>query len=156
AQKREPPGRQGLGWGGGSPMGGVSFRPPAWCSEPSAISSPRGDPMADSLRVGVVQLSSQDDVAKNLARAVELVAKAASEGAKLVVLPENFAFMGTEEGKRALAESLDGAASGPIRTALAEAAKRSGVTIVAGGMPERSATPTVRSTPAPSSHPTAR
>jgi deaminated glutathione amidase len=94
--------------------------------------------MADTLRVGVVQMSSQDDVQRNLARAVELVAKAAAEGAKLVVLPENFAFMGAEEGKRALAEPLDAATSGPIRTALADAAKRSGIYVVAGGMPERS------------------
>jgi predicted amidohydrolase len=93
--------------------------------------------MADALRVGVVQMSSQDDVAKNLARAGELVARAAAEGAKLVVLPENFAFMGPEEGKRALAEKLDDQ-GGPIVAALAEAAGRSGVHVVAGGMPERS------------------
>jgi len=92
--------------------------------------------MVDTLRVGIVQMSSQDDVAKNLARAVELVARAAGEGAKVVVLPENFAFMGTEEGKRGIAEKLDG--GGPIVTALAEAATRSGVHVVAGGMPERS------------------
>jgi predicted amidohydrolase len=94
--------------------------------------------MADTLRVGVVQMSSQDDVAKNLARAVELVARAAAEGAKLVVLPENFAFMGAEDGKRAIAEPLDGGTSGPIRTALVDVAKRAGVYVVAGGMPERS------------------
>src|SRR5258705_4947940 len=92
--------------------------------------------MGDALRVGVVQMSSQDDVPKNLARAVELVARAAAEGAHLVLLPENFAFMGAEEGKRAIAEKLE--AGGPIVTALAEAAGRSGVHVVAGGMPERS------------------
>jgi predicted amidohydrolase len=93
--------------------------------------------MADTLRVGIVQMSSQDDSPKNLARAVELVARAGADGAKLVVLPENFAYMGSEDGKRALAESLDGAA-GPIRSALADAARRSGAYVVAGGMPERS------------------
>ena len=102
--------------------------------------------MADALRVAVVQLSSQDDVAKNLARIAELVPRAAAEGAKLVVLPENFAYMGTEEGRRGVAEKLDAAdgatttdARGPVVTALAEAARRSNVHLVAGGMPERSA-----------------
>ena len=82
-----------------------------------------------------VQLSSQEDVAKNLARAGELVGEARAAGAQLVVLPENFAFMGTEEDKRALAEDLD--AGGPIVTFVREAARRHGVFLVAGGMPER-------------------
>src|SRR5258705_8884629 len=97
--------------------------------------------MADALRVAVVQMSSQDDMAKNLGRAGELVAAAAAEGAKLVLLPENFAHMGTDAGKREIAEALDGGARGPIYTALADAAGRSGVHVIAGGMPERSADP---------------
>jgi nitrilase len=44
----------------------------------------------------VIQLCSQDDVPKNLARAVALVGEAARSGAQLVVLPENFAYMGDE------------------------------------------------------------
>jgi nitrilase len=40
----------------------------------------------------VIQLSSQDDVPKNLARAMLLVGEAARAGAQVVALPENFAF----------------------------------------------------------------
>jgi predicted amidohydrolase len=97
--------------------------------------------MADALRVAVVQMSSQDDVARNLARAAELAKGAVVEGAKLVVLPENFAYMGTEDGKRAVAERLDADGRGPIATALADIAQSSGAYVVAGGMPERSSDP---------------
>lgn len=84
----------------------------------------------------VIQLSSQDDVAKNLARAIALIGDAARAGAQLVALPENFAYFGDEDGKRAAAEKIDG--HGPIVSALAGAAREHSVHIVAGGMPERS------------------
>ncbi|HEX9294390.1 MAG TPA: carbon-nitrogen hydrolase family protein [Polyangiaceae bacterium] len=99
-------------------------------------------PTKDKLRVAAVQMSSQDDVPRNLDRATELIARAAAEGAELVVLPENFAYMGsTEEGKRAVAERLDGGASGPIADAIGGAARRAGVHVIAGGMPERTNDP---------------
>jgi predicted amidohydrolase len=97
--------------------------------------------MVDALRVAVVQMSSQDDVAKNLARAAELATRASAEGAKLIVLPENFAYMGSEEGKRAVAEQLDAGEPGPIAKAVADIARRSGAYVIAGGMPERSEDP---------------
>ena len=104
------------------------------------------------MRVAVVQLSSQDDVAANLARARHWIAEAAKAGAELVALPENFAFMGEEDLKRTIAERVpapsesvserararEDAPLGPIVSALAAAAKESGVWIVGGGMPEAS------------------
>lgn len=90
--------------------------------------------------VAVVQLSSQDDVEGNLARVAHWVAEAARAGAKLVALPENFAFMGEEADKRRIAEELSDAA-GPIVSAVRLAARTHGVFIVAGGMPERSDDP---------------
>jgi deaminated glutathione amidase len=93
------------------------------------------------MRVAVVQLNSQDTVAENLVRVRHWLAQAAAAGAKLVALPENFAFFGEEAQKRELAERLDGAFPGPILAALAEAATKHGVWIVGGGMPERSDDP---------------
>jgi predicted amidohydrolase len=90
------------------------------------------------MRVAVVQLNTQDDLARNLERVRHWVAQAAGAGAQFVALPENFAFMGEEAQKRELAERVDGAFPGPILGALMESAKGHGVWIVGGGMPERS------------------
>jgi predicted amidohydrolase len=94
-----------------------------------------------AVQVAVIQLSSQDDVASNLARVRALVLEAGRAGAELVALPENFAFMGEEAHKRAIAEVVDGEADGPIVSALRAAAREANVWLVAGGMPERSPDP---------------
>ena len=91
----------------------------------------------DTLRVAAVQLSAQDDVGENLAECGRLVAAARAAGATLVVLPENFAYFGPEARRRELAEDLSDP-SLPIQRALSEMARANGVTVVAGGMPERS------------------
>ena len=90
------------------------------------------------MHVAVVQLNVQDDVAANLQRVKHWIAQSAAAGAQLVVLPENFAFMGEEARKRELAERLDGAFPGPILGALSESAARHGVWVIGGGMPETS------------------
>jgi predicted amidohydrolase len=90
------------------------------------------------MRVAVVQLSSQDDVAQNLAAVERWIAQAAATGVDLVTLPENFAFMGEEAKKRELAERLDGAFPGPILRMLVESAAKHGIWILGGGMPEKS------------------
>lgn len=94
-------------------------------------------PAGRSLDVAVVQLSSAERVAENLEVAARLVGEAAGRGAKLVVLPENFAFMGPDEDRRAHAEAL-GDRSAPIQGLLSKLAKEHAVTLVGGGMPERS------------------
>jgi predicted amidohydrolase len=91
------------------------------------------------LTAAVIQLSSQDDVAQNLTRAVALIGDAARAGAQLVALPENFAYTGDEDGKRAIAERADG--QGAILSRIGEAARTHGVHVVAGGMPEKSEDP---------------
>jgi predicted amidohydrolase len=97
-----------------------------------------------SFLAAVVQLSSQDDVAENLARAEHWIDEASRAGANLVALPENFAFMGAEEVKLRIAESIpDDLAPpyGPIVGRMAKAARKAGVFLVAGGLPEASDAP---------------
>jgi predicted amidohydrolase len=102
-------------------------------------------PARDEWTVGVVQLESQDDLRQNLERVSDLVGRARRLGAEIAVLPENFAFMGPEEERRALAEPVEAGGArpedGPIVRALREIARREGVHLVAGGMPERSGDP---------------
>jgi predicted amidohydrolase len=94
-----------------------------------------------AMNVAVVQLNSQDVVASNLARASHWIAQAAAAGAQLVALPENFAFMGEDAGKREIAERLDGASPGPILSAIAESATAHGIWVLGGGMAEKSGDP---------------
>ncbi len=93
-----------------------------------------------SLRAAVVQLQCQDDVERNLAECRRLVLKAGGLGAELVLLPENFAYMGAESDKRQYAEVL-GSGDGPIQACLRELAREAKLTIIGGGFPEASADP---------------
>ncbi len=87
------------------------------------------------LRVGAVQMRSTGDLAANLTTISALTARAATDGAQLVALPENFSFLGRGEGdKMPIAESLRG--GGPIMTTLRELAIKHGVYIFGGGTPE--------------------
>jgi deaminated glutathione amidase len=84
-------------------------------------------------RVGLVQMVSTPSVAENLASAAKLVAEAARQGAKLVVLPEYFCILGMRDTDKVAAKESDGA--GPIQEFLSEAAKRHGVWLVGGSVP---------------------
>ena len=96
-----------------------------------------------TLTVAAIQLSSQDDVDANLTQCRQWVERAAQAGAKLVVLPENFAYFGPDETRARVAEPLTSseAGSGPIQTALSRWARELGLTLVGGGMPTRSDDP---------------
>jgi predicted amidohydrolase len=102
-----------------------------------------------ALTVAAVQLTSTEDVAANLARCAALARSAASAGASLIGLPENFAYLGTDRDHRlALAESLPGAGrdlkpeeSGPILTAMQAVARETGAWLLLGGFPERASAP---------------
>src|SRR3569623_863754 len=83
--------------------------------------------------VAAIQMNSAADVAANLAAAKRLLSDAAAGGAKLAVLPENFAFMGAHEtDKLAHIEPLG---YGPIQSFLAETAKALSMWIVGGTIP---------------------
>jgi deaminated glutathione amidase len=97
--------------------------------------------MAESLVVAAVQMNSQNEVSANLDVVRARVAEAHKAGAQLVVLPENFAFMGgSDEERRAVAEPIEGG-DGPIVRTLRELAREHRLTLVGGGMPEASGDP---------------
>ena len=81
----------------------------------------------------VVQMTSTADVERNLAAAEALVALAAGRGARFVGLPENFAFLRSEGEPVPEPQDLDG----PWVRRMAEAARRHGVTLLLGSIPER-------------------
>ena len=90
--------------------------------------------MTDSKnKIAAIQMASGPNVGANLLEAERLITEAADAGAGLVVLPENFAFMGkTEQDKLALREK-DG--EGPMQDFVIQIAKRLGIWIVGGTIP---------------------
>ncbi len=94
------------------------------------------------LWLAAAQVCSTEDVGQNLARCRGLIADAAGAGAKLVGLPENFAYLGTDrDHKLALAEEATDQAGGPILNAMRDSARQAGVWLLLGGFPEKTATP---------------
>lgn len=84
-------------------------------------------------RISVIQLNSCADVATNLEVAGGLLRDAAADGAKLAVLPENFAAMGPDEAYRVTVAEPDG--GGRVQDFLAESAAQLGIWIVGGTLP---------------------
>src|SRR5512137_3122542 len=89
-------------------------------------------PPSATYLLGAVQMTSTADRARNLATAIRLVNEAADLGAKLVGLPENFAFMGRDEERIATAETLEG----PTLAAIREVARARRIFVVAGSVAE--------------------
>jgi predicted amidohydrolase len=93
------------------------------------------------MRVAAIQMTSQSKVPDNLEQAAHWSEVAVSQGAALVTLPENFAFMGPEHDRLALAETLPAMGGplegGPIGRWLTALARLHRIDIVASGMPER-------------------
>jgi predicted amidohydrolase len=94
---------------------------------------------AEVVRVGVVQLTSNDELERNLDAVERTVRGAARDGARTIVVPECFSFLGPEEGKLAIAESLS--EGGPILARMAALAKAHDVELVLGGFWERGPDP---------------
>lgn len=84
-------------------------------------------------RVAAIQMTSTDDVERNLARAERLAEDAARRGADLVAFPENFAFLRGEGLPVPGAESLD---AGVARWT-SRLAARLGRWVLAGSLPEK-------------------
>jgi len=84
-------------------------------------------------RVAAVQMASGPNVSANLIEVKRLVNQAVDAGARLVVLPENFALMGNVDGDMIKIAEQEG--SGPIQAFLSELAKKKNCWIVGGTLP---------------------
>jgi nitrilase len=80
-------------------------------------------------------MTSGQDVAANLAQARTLIEAAAADGAELIVLPENFAFMGANQTDRLSVSEHPG--SGPIQDFLSSLARDAGAWLIGGTVPLR-------------------
>lgn len=88
--------------------------------------------------IAAVQMASTNDVKHNVAMACERIEEAALAGAKMAVLPEEFAsLLLTPEEKRSMTERY---LEGPIQKTLANAAKKNKIWLVGGTLPLESAT----------------
>jgi N-carbamoylputrescine amidase len=88
--------------------------------------------MADSVRIGLIQLTAEDTPAANVRKTLPRIEEAAAKGAKIIGLQEMFTtkyFCINQDPKNFdLAEPIE---TGPSVTELARAAKRLGVVIIA-------------------------
>jgi len=87
------------------------------------------------MKAAAIQMTSTRDTRQNLVEAGRLIDIAAEQGAQLVVLPENFSFMGSTDVERSAAVERYG--DGPAQAFLAETAERHSLWIVGGTIPIR-------------------
>lgn len=88
---------------------------------------------ASSIKVAGIQMASSPQVSSNLIEAERLIAIAANQGAKIVVLPEYFCIMGVKEiDKVAVREK---AGDGMIQRFLAKMAKDYKIWLIGGTVP---------------------
>jgi deaminated glutathione amidase len=90
-----------------------------------------------TLRVALVQLAADQDLAANMERAVGLVKAAGAHGPQLVALPEMFLYRGPAAGLRESATALPG----PLTEPFADLARSLDTWILLGSVAERSGDP---------------
>ena len=89
--------------------------------------------------VAAIQMTSGSDVEANLAAAGALIAKAATEGARLVLLPENFGLMAVSARDKVAARERDG--DGVQQAFLARMAREHRQYLIGGSVPLESDDP---------------
>lgn len=86
-----------------------------------------------TLSVALVQMNSGDSVERNVGDALAGIDRAAATGARLVVLPEVWTYLGEDEGIRDAAEPIPG----PLTDRLAGRARQHGIHLHIGSIYER-------------------
>ena len=89
-----------------------------------------------SSRVAAIQMCSSNSVAENLENAQKLIAEAATNNAKLIVLPEMFAFMGNSDATKLEVKEHFG--DGEIQSFLSNQAQENRIWLVGGTIPIQS------------------
>lgn len=84
-------------------------------------------------KVACIQMASGPNISANLFEVEKLIYQASKQGAKMVVLPENFAIMGLQETDKVTEREVDG--RGPIQDFLAAQSRRLGVWLIGGTVP---------------------
>lgn len=90
-------------------------------------------------RVAIVQMNSRANIEENLNQLPDFFAKAQKDQAKLLVLPENFAFMGFNEADKLAVAERDG--DGKIQRFVSKLAKQFKLWVIAGTIPLQSDDP---------------
>ena len=90
---------------------------------------------SEGIRVAAVQFNAREDTAANVATALSMIDDAAGTGARLIVLPEVWTYMGPGSGQRDAAEFVPG----DLTARLADRARRHGVYLHAGSIFEKAA-----------------
>ncbi len=88
--------------------------------------------------VAAIQMASGPNVSANLLEAERLIGEAVKQGARLIVLPENFAIMGKDQDQIPVQETFG---KGPIQDFLSNQARQHGVWLVGGTVPLQSSRP---------------
>ena len=134
---------------GGSPHSGVGgtsadgpplgARPPGGERRIATVGGDHTSAVHESLRVAAVQTVSGGEVAANLTQAEPLIAEAAAQGARLVVLPEYFGIFGARATDKLAVREVDG--DGVQQAFLARLAKAHAIWLVGGTVPLMCADP---------------
>lgn len=90
----------------------------------------------ETVSVAAIQMVSGTSLEANIGRASELIAEAAERGARLILLPEYFCFMGQHDADKLSIQEKPG--SGPIQDFLAETARKHGIWLLGGTLPLQS------------------
>ena len=93
--------------------------------------------MSETPTVAAIQIATGPNVNANLIEVERIIRDAAESDAGLVVLPENFAFMGGEDQDQLAIAEADG--DGPLQAFLSKMASRYGIWLVGGTIPIASA-----------------